>query len=87
MFLGLLSLIEQHTEILRLDSGVDYRKEKLSRLPVYLTPIGEETDHRMDEAWKVAVNGGAEGPVDLTVKGRTVRVPRAVRDVARQFGY
>ena len=83
LFLPFIDLLEAYTEVLRLDSGVDYRKEKLSRLPVYLTPLGAETDRRMNEAWKIAVNGGTEAPVDLTVKGRSVHVPRAVRDVAR----
>jgi cell division protein ZapE len=83
LFLPFIDLLEEYVQVLRLDSGVDYRQEKLSRLPVYLAPLGAETDRRMDEAWKIAANGDAEAPVDLTVKGRTVRVPRAVRDVAR----
>jgi cell division protein ZapE len=83
LFLPFVDLLEKYAEVLPLDSGMDYRKEKLSRLPVYLTPLGTRTDRRMDEAWKVAVNGGVEMPMDLTVKGRIVHVPRAVRDVAR----
>lgn len=83
LFAPFIGLLEEYVEILRLDSGVDYRKEKLSRLPVYLTPLGAETDRRMDEAWKIAVNGGVEAPVDLAVKGRAVHVSRAVRDAAR----
>ncbi|MGN6766871.1 MAG: cell division protein ZapE [Rhizobiaceae bacterium] len=83
LFLPFIDLLEEHLQVLRLDSGIDYRQEKLSRLPVYLTPLGAETDRRMDEAWKIAANGDAEAPVDLTVKGRIVHVPRAVRDVAR----
>jgi cell division protein ZapE len=83
LFLPFIDLLEEHVHVLRLDSGVDYRQEKLSHLPVYLTPLGAETDCRMDEAWKIAANGDVEAPVDLTVKGRTVHVPRAVRDVAR----
>ncbi|MBN9066072.1 MAG: cell division protein ZapE, partial [Rhizobiales bacterium] len=83
LFLPFIDLLEEHVQVLLLDSGVDYRQEKLSRLPVYLTPLGAETDRRMDEAWKIAANGDAEAPVDLTVKGRIVHVPRAVRDVAR----
>jgi cell division protein ZapE len=83
LFLPFIHLLEEYTEVLRLDSGVDYRKEKLSRLPVYLTPLGVETDRRMDEAWKIAMNGDAETSLDLTVKGRIVHVPRAVRDIAR----
>jgi cell division protein ZapE len=83
LFLPFIDLLDEHLQVLRLDSGIDYRQEKLSRLPVYLTPLGAETDRRMDEAWKIAANGDAEAPVDLTVKGRIVHVPRAVRDVAR----
>jgi cell division protein ZapE len=83
LFLPFIDLLEEYVQVLRLDSGLDYRKEKLSRLPVYLTPLDAETDRRMDEAWGIAVNGGVEAAIDLTVKGRAVHVPRAVRDVAR----
>jgi cell division protein ZapE len=83
LFLPFVDLLEEHVQVLLLDSGIDYRHEKLSRLPVYLTPLGAETDRRMDQAWAIALNGGVEVPVDLTVKGRVVHVPRAVRDVAR----
>ncbi len=83
LFLPFIDILEEHARVMRLDSGVDYRQEKINRLPVYLTPLGAETDRRMDEAWKVAVNGTEEAPVELTVKGRTLNAPRAARNAAR----
>jgi cell division protein ZapE len=83
LFLPFVDLLKEHALILRLDSGRDYRQEKLARLPVYLTPLGVETTRRMDEAWAVAVNGAVEHPVELTVKGRTVEAPRVAREAAR----
>ena len=60
LFLPFLSLLKRHAEVMALDSPVDYRMEKLNRMPVYLTPLSAETDRRMDEAW-AAVTHGAPG--------------------------
>ena len=82
LFLPFLSLLKRHAEVMALDSPVDYRMEKLNRIPVYLTPLSAETDRRMDEAWAAVTHGAPAAPDALTVKGRQVVVPRAAGEAA-----
>jgi len=83
LFLPFVALLKRHARVIALDSETDYRMEKLNRLPVYLTPLSADTDHRMDEAWKAVTRGAAIAPDVLTVKGRQVAVPLAAEDAAR----
>jgi cell division protein ZapE len=52
-------------------------------MPVYVTPLGEEADRAMDEAWEAAIGGAREEAVEITVKGRLLAVPRAAHGAAR----
>ncbi|MBN9242656.1 MAG: AFG1 family ATPase [Mesorhizobium sp.] len=82
LFLPFIGLIERNTEVLALDSPKDYRQEKLSRMPVYLTPDGAAADRAMDEAW-AAVSKGAETEEAIALKGRRIAVPCAAGRAAR----
>ncbi|TAM96109.1 MAG: cell division protein ZapE [Rhizobiaceae bacterium] len=82
LFLPFVDVLKAHTQIVPL-GGADYRQEKLARMPVYVTPLGEEADRLMDEAWGAATGGVREGPVEMEVKGRLVAVPRAAYGAAR----
>ncbi|MBN9273236.1 MAG: AFG1 family ATPase [Mesorhizobium sp.] len=82
LFLPFIGLIERNTEVLALDSPKDYRQEKLSRMPVYLTPDGAAADRAMDEAW-AAVSKGAETEEAIALKGRRIAVPFAAGRAAR----
>jgi cell division protein ZapE len=83
LFEPFIAILKQHVEVKVLDAGRDYRLEKLSRMPVYLTPLGPETDARMDEIWAAATEGHVETPAELAIKGRKVTVPRAADGAAR----
>jgi cell division protein ZapE len=83
LFLPFIAILKDHAEIIRLDGGIDYRQEKLARMPVYVTPLGEEADRKMNEAWTAAIEGAREGPVEIEVKGRSILVPRAAHGTAR----
>ena len=83
LFLPFVALLKRHATVVSLDSETDYRLEKLNRLPVYMTPLGPETDALMDEAWAAVTEGRASAPAAIRVKGREVHVPRACGDAAR----
>ena len=51
-------------------------------LPVWHTPLGPEADAAMDAAW-TRHRGRSGRPASLTVKGRTLVVPRAAVGAAR----
>ena len=82
-FLPFIALLKARLDVLMLDSGHDYRLERLRNLPVYHTPLGEEARQALDAAFAVLTEGAEVGPAELTVKGRTLPVPQASRGAAR----
>ncbi len=83
LFLPFVDLLKRHTQVLALDAAKDYRRDKLDNLPVYLTPLGPETDRRMDGIWEAISHGQPAHPVELTVMGRTLTAARAAGRAAR----
>ena len=86
LFLPFVGLLKRHTDVMALDAARDYRLERLNNLPVYMTPLGPDTDRKIDEAWEAVSHGFAEAPAEVIVKGRRVAVPRAAGSSAR-FGF
>ena len=83
LFLPFIAEIKQRLDIVELNGGVDYRLQRLTGLPVYLTPLGAATDATMDAAWKRLTDGAKGKSLTLTVLGRKLVVPQAARGVAR----
>jgi cell division protein ZapE len=83
LFLPFIALIEEHMEIVELRARTDFRLEKLAGAPVWYVPADRAADTALDEAWRRLTAGHAGEELDLTVKGRTVRVPCATMGVAR----
>lgn len=83
LFLPFVDILKRHVDIATLDSPTDYRMEKLESLPVYHAPLSPEADRHMDDTWRTLTQGRAESSRDISMKGRSVRVPRACGRVAR----
>jgi cell division protein ZapE len=83
LFLPFIGLIKQRLDVVTLNGPKDYRLESLSRVPVYLTPLGPGADAAMDAAWR-RVTGTAQGErATLSVQGRELVVPKAAKGAAR----
>ncbi|MGO4447939.1 cell division protein ZapE [Phyllobacterium sp. TAF24] len=83
LFLPFIDLLKTNVDVINLDARTDYRLEKLNRMPVYLSPLSEDTTRKMDDAWHAATDGATVAEDSFKVKGRTVIVPQAARHVAR----
>jgi cell division protein ZapE len=83
LFLPFVTLLKQYTDVVSLDSRTDYRLEKTKSLPVWLTPLGPDTDARMDAAWHKLTDGVTPRPESIEMKGREVLVPAAALGAAR----
>jgi len=83
LFLPFIDLIRARMDIAELDGPNDYRRQLVSALNVYLTPLGPETDAAMDADWKTLTGRGGGEPMTLTVLGRAVHVPCQAKGVAR----
>jgi cell division protein ZapE len=82
LFLPFIATMKEHMEVLRLDARTDYRLEKLVRGKVWYVPADAAADAALDDAWSRIAMGDA-APLDLTVKGHSVHVPRAAHGAAR----
>jgi len=81
-FLPAIALLESHVEVLRLDSGTDYRLRRLERAPTYLDSAAPATAAALVERFAELSGGGAAGPVTLAVEGRQIRAVGAGPDIA-----
>ena len=83
LFLPFIAEIKERLTVVELNGATDYRLQRLSGLPVYLTPLSLDADAAMDAAWRRLTDSAKGKPTALTVLGRKVPVPQAARGVAR----
>jgi cell division protein ZapE len=83
LFLPSIALIKSNLEVLELTAAKDFRLEKLEGHPLYFMPLGEASHKALNAAFTRLTGFWQGQPMDLDVKGRTVRVPEAARGVAR----
>lgn len=83
LFMPFIELLKARVEVVRLAARTDYRHEKTAGAPVYLTPLGPDSDAAMDVAWLHLTLTSRGDATTLEVLGRDVVVPQAVDGVAR----
>ncbi|MGE7369628.1 cell division protein ZapE [Neorhizobium sp. NPDC001467] len=83
LFLPFIALLQDHVDVVTLDSPTDYRMEKLASLPVYMTPADARADAAMESAWHHVANGVQSAPDEIGMKGRSIHVPEAAGRAAR----
>ena len=82
-FLPFIGLIKQRLELLVMDGGRDYRRERLRGLRTWQVPVDAMSRQALDKAFVRLTGGSAIRPVTLTVMGRDLVVPQASDGVAR----
>jgi cell division protein ZapE len=85
-FLPFIALLEQKLEVIELDGGRDYRLARIRGKTVYHYPLGEAARRALDTIFGQLTDCAPGEKATLTVKGRTLTVPRAARNVA-WFGF
>ncbi len=83
LFLPFVALLQEHVDVVMLDSPTDYRLEKLSGAPVYVSPLGAQADEQMDDLWRKLTHGVAPHAEELDNKGRKIPVRAAAAGAAR----
>ena len=82
-FLGFVELLKTRVDVVCLDARTDYRMEKLAGAPLYLSPLGPETDGAVDDLWRKLTHGLPAHEEVLEMKGRKIPVTRTAAGVAR----
>ncbi len=83
LFVPFIAMLTERLDVLRLDARADFRLEKLAGHPVWHVSAESKADAALDQTWRELTGGSGGAPVDLTVLGRLLRVPRAAMGVAR----
>ena len=83
LFLPFIAQIEQRLDVVELDGSQDYRLLRMAGLNRYITPLGQQADAAMDEAWRALTDRERGGQQVLQVLGRDIVVPQAADGVAR----
>ncbi|MCV6602747.1 MAG: cell division protein ZapE [Cohaesibacter sp.] len=83
LFLPFIDLLSEKCEILKLDSRTDFRMEKLGGQPIFLHPLGRETDARIQAMWEALIEGERAPGDAISHQGRTIHVPQAYHGHAR----
>ncbi len=82
-FLPFIDLLKQQLDVLVLEGGRDWRRQRLRGKPTWLVPADDRADRALDEAFEGLTDGARGRPDRLTVMGRTLPVPVAAAGVAR----
>ena len=86
LFLPFIEQLKTRTEVVAVAGPQDHRLERLRGARTWLSPLDGETVGAFDQLWRDQTDGGPETPAELSVLGRTVRLPRTVgRQVRATF--
>ncbi|BCA27242.1 cell division protein ZapE [Metapseudomonas otitidis] len=83
-FLPAIALLKEHTEIVNVDSGVDYRLRALEQAELYHWPLGPASEASLKASFRSLLpdcTHAQEGEV-LMVENREIRAVRVCEDVA-----
>jgi len=83
LFLPFIKLLKTYTKVVELDSETDYRLEKLAGTPIYITPLGDQADDRLNDLWGKLTHGIEPRQEHLENKGRKIPVRFAAAGAAR----
>jgi cell division protein ZapE len=81
-FLPFIALLKERLELVELDTGRDYRLERLIGKPVYFYPLDAAAHAALAAAFAALTEGMPERPETLTVMKRPIEVPRSAGHTA-----
>ena len=82
-FLPFIALIKQRLDVVMMDAGRDFRRERMRGMRTWLVPADSRADRELDRAFAELTGGAAGKPETLWVMGRKFVVPLAADGVAR----
>ena len=81
-FVPAIKLLLQHCEVIELASAQDWRLRALKQAPTWLTPLGAQTERRLEQVFQRLAHGvRAECDGRIEVLGRSIACKRAAAQV------
>jgi cell division protein ZapE len=81
-FLPFIALLKRKLYVLELDRGRDYRLARMQGMAVYHHPLDRVAHDALEHAFAELTDGAPDKSTTLSVKGRSLVVPRTARGVA-----
>ncbi|MFK8021091.1 MAG: cell division protein ZapE [Pseudomonadales bacterium] len=80
-FLPAIALLEQHTVVLNVDSGTDYRLRTLEQAELYHFPLGPEADTSLKQSFDSLAPEPGKANMELDIEGRLLNALFCADDV------
>lgn len=83
-FLPAIALLKVHTDVVNVDSGIDYRLRALEQAELYHYPLSDEVEQELDKSFRSLLleNSKVLENEPLTVENRTIVARKVANDVA-----
>jgi cell division protein ZapE len=81
-FLPAIDLLNEHTEVVNMDGGTDYRLRLLQKAGTYRCPDDETANRRLDSFFCDLASTHIDDDVDLDINGRKIRATRLAKGIA-----
>jgi len=83
-FLPAIELLKQHTEIVNVDSGIDYRLRTLEQANLYYSALDASTHHKLEQIFTnlIPENCAVSNNHNLTIENRTIVAHKTAGDIA-----
>ena len=83
-FLPAIALLKQHTEIVNVDSGIDYRLRALEQAELYHWPLDAEAEVSLEKSFKslLTENSIVRENEALIIENREIRARKVANDIA-----
>ena len=82
MFIPFINYLKEQLKIVALGNGTDYRLLGLRSMPVYFSPLNEDTRIALEAAFRSLTGGADSVPEEMVVEGRQLRIGRANQGIA-----
>lgn len=80
-FLPAIRLLNEHTDVVNMDGGTDYRLRLLKKAGTYLWPNDEAAARKLDFFFDESASARIEENTDLDINGRAIRARRSAKSV------
>jgi len=80
-FLPFINMLKDKMTVLKLDSDIDYRLERLSAMDVYLSPSNDQTSAKLHSSFDALSIGFKPRKRELNVNGRIITVNKTAEGV------